>query len=100
MRHHLSASILAVSLSIAPAAPALPMVQQLEAQDRLQRDQVEIRRRADRLQGLMEDLLTRYEAQDRTQEVELLRKGLQHLAESGPPGAVSTKPAWLGLRRH
>jgi len=51
--------------------------------DLVQRDQSEILRKANRLQDLMTRLLKRYEKEGRNEQVELLRRGLKHLADTG-----------------
>ncbi|MBL8730728.1 MAG: hypothetical protein JNM25_20080 [Planctomycetes bacterium] len=49
----------------------------------LRRDQDEILRKAERLQGLMQRLQQRYEREGKQEQVELLRQGQEHLERSG-----------------
>jgi len=60
-------------------APAI----KAQVDERLQRDQAEILRRAERLEGLMQSLKTRYEKEGHTDKVQLLEQGLQHLQTTG-----------------
>lgn len=72
-------TVLALSLGFAATAAA-PAQQDVT---RIQRDQNEVLRKAQRLHGLMESLLARYEKEGDAEKVRLLKLGLQHLADSG-----------------
>jgi len=84
-RRVLSCAVLLVGALSAPAAPLLAQNdsrnnQQSEQQlERLRRDQNEILRKAERLRALMDRLLQRYERENKQEQVDLLRAGLQHL---------------------
>jgi hypothetical protein len=54
-----------------------------ELLDRLRRDQDDILRKAERLQSLMQRLQTRYEREQKTEQVKLLQAGLAYLERSG-----------------
>lgn len=64
-----------------PAGPGQPADPERLAQ--LRRDQDEILRKAERLQGLMQRLQTRYEREGKQDQVELLKQGQLHLERSG-----------------
>lgn len=51
--------------------------------ERLRRDQDEILRRAERLERLMTRLMTRYQRENKQEQVQYLKEGLKHLSESG-----------------
>ncbi|MGA0869854.1 MAG: hypothetical protein ACO3UM_13085, partial [Planctomycetota bacterium] len=63
------------------ASPSEAIAQQDPA--RVQRDQGEVLRKAERLRGLMQSLLARYEREGDAEKVRLLKLGLEHLADSG-----------------
>lgn len=54
-----------------------------ETIERLRRDQDEILRKAERLERLMQRLLTRYEREGKQEQVEYLKAGLAHLESTG-----------------
>jgi len=58
--------------------------------ERLRRDQDEIMRKAESLQKLMTRLITRYQRENKQEQVDYLKEGLAHLAESGILTDVAT----------
>lgn len=71
----------ALCLAVTPVVLAAPLQQ--DTPTGLRRDQEEIIRKSERLRDLMETLLERYQQQGRIHQVNLLRKGLEHLNEAG-----------------
>ena len=58
--------------------------------ERLRRDQDEIMRKAERLQKLMTRLMTRYQRENKQEQVDYLKEGLAHLERSGVLRDVAT----------
>lgn len=75
--------LLLFAAGLAPFAAPLTAQADQEVLERLRRDQDEILRKAERLQGLMTRLLQRYEREQKPEQVKLLRDGLAHLERSG-----------------
>jgi len=75
-------SWLAALLAAFACVPAMAQ-SDAEALERLRRDQDEILRKAERLQGMMQRLQQRYEREGKPDQVKLLREGLAHLERSG-----------------
>lgn len=76
-------SLLPLAFGLGAFGPTLAAQNDPEAIERLRRDQDEILRKAERLQGLMQRLQQRYERENKPEQVKLLREGLAHLDRSG-----------------
>jgi hypothetical protein len=81
--HSLRTSVAFCLVGIAMAPSVARAQTDTAVVDRLRRDQDEILRKAERLQALMQRLQERYQREGKTEQVELLSQGLQHLERSG-----------------
>jgi len=70
-------------LGVTSLGPGLRAQTEPETIERLRRDQDEILRKAERLQALMQRLQQRFERENKTDQVRLLKEGQAHLQRSG-----------------
>ncbi len=75
-------TIAALLLAILPATHGIVVAQEDPTVSRLSREQSEILRKTERLKELMGRLLARYERDGRTEQVRLLKSGIEHLEKS------------------
>ncbi len=92
-----TAAFTAVLLSLLPVGMVTGQESATQGQDqnqqaveRLRRDQDEIMRKAERLEKLMTRLMTRYQRENKQEQVDYLKEGLAHLKRSGVLRDVAT----------